>query len=86
MLPAVVMGLRVAAFAAAFNLLLWTSRLTVAALVERRLGQWAALTVACLAPFALLALARRLSPERASAFSAVASASMMVIGVASAAG
>jgi hypothetical protein len=79
------MGLRVVAFAAAFNLLLWTTRLTLGCSIERRLGVGAALAVALLAPAALLLLARRLSPPRASAFAAVSAASLLVAGFGTAA-
>lgn len=79
------MGIRVAAFTALFNLLFWTSRLTWAAALESRGGAGLALVSACVAPFALLAMARRLSPARASAFTATASASLLVAGLATAA-
>jgi hypothetical protein len=78
------MGLRIAAFAAVFNMLFWTSRLTLGAVAERRLGLGAGICAALLAPAALLLLARRVSPARASAFTGVASVSLLLAGVASA--
>jgi hypothetical protein len=56
------MGLRVVAFALAFNTLFVLSRLTVAPLAALRWGAPCGLLVALLAPAALLGLATRLTP------------------------
>lgn len=78
------MGLRIAAFAAVFNLLFWLSRLTLGSAAERAWGLGAGLAAACLAPAALLLLAHRVSPARGRAFTGVASASMLIAGMLSA--
>lgn len=84
MLPPLPMGLRVTAFTAAFNLLFWLSRLTLSVVAERAFGLAAGLTAACIAPAALLLLARRLAPARALEFTGVASASLLMAGLLSA--
>ncbi|MBI5514184.1 MAG: hypothetical protein HY909_10475 [Deltaproteobacteria bacterium] len=66
------MGLRVAAFALAFNALFILSRLTIGALAWHRWGAFEGLAVALLAPAALLGVATRLVPWQRRAFLAVA--------------
>jgi len=78
------MGLRFALFAAVFNLLFWLSRLTLGSAAEAAWGLGAGLAAACVAPGALLLIARRLSPARGGAFTGVASASLLVAGMLSA--
>lgn len=70
------MGLRVALFAVAFNLLLWLSRLTLGARLIAASGPTPGWALTLLAPAALLLLATRLQPARRGAIVSTALASL----------
>lgn len=70
------MGLRVALFTVAFNLLLWLSRLTLGARLIDARGPLVGWLCTLLAPTALLLLASRLHPGRRDALVTTATASL----------
>ncbi len=74
------MGLRVALFAAAFNLLLWISRLTLG-LRGAAFGPACTWTLTLLGPAALAIVAVRALPSRRDALLATAVASLAVASI-----
>lgn len=72
------MGLRVAAFACAFNLLLWLSRAAASATSASTAGRWA---LAILGPACLLVIAARWLPSRRPALLGVATVSLAAAAV-----